>query len=174
MSYVKEHHDEYPQFDKYSRYLTERSICYALENKGIKFEVDFELHKTIDDVPFNKTKKHEVDFVLKSCNGENLYVEVKGQMTYTEVNKLRYLLESEYDFYILQLTEIDWMSPYKDETSKDLFEKSKKDFEDQINELVSYVKGEISGKEMNQKSKTRLDDYIAYRGKDLETWRNMK
>lgn len=173
MSYAKELHSEYPEFDKYSRFYTERAICYALVENGIKYEEEFELHIKIDNIPFNKTKVHEVDIVLKSHNGEKLYVEVKGQMTYIEVNKLRYLLESDYDFYILQLTEIDWMGPYKGETSKDFFEKSKKDFEDQISELVSFIKGDKSGKELSQLSKQRLDNFIAYRDKDLETWRDM-
>lgn len=173
MSYAKGLHSEYPQFDGETRYWTERSICYALEENHIKFGEDFELHKKIDNVPFNKTKVHEVDFVLTSSFGEKLYVEVKGLMTYLEVNKLRYLLESEYDFYIFQLTEIDWMGPYTGETAKDFFMKSKKDFEDQINELVKFVRGELKGADMVRRSKERLDNYIAYRNKDIETWNSL-
>ena len=79
MSYAKGLHSEYPQFDGETRYWTERSICYALEENHIKFGEDFELHKKIDNVPFNKTKVHEVDFVLTSSFGEKLYVEVQNR-----------------------------------------------------------------------------------------------
>lgn len=90
---------------------------------------------------FNKSKKHEVDLVLKDHTGEKLYVVIKGLMTYLEVNKLRYLLNQPDYFYILQLTEIDWIRPFNKDKEKE-FEKSKKDFEKQIKELVEFVKNE--------------------------------
>ena len=171
MTVAKNLHLEYPQFDRYCRHLTEKSVCYALKKKGIKFKRDFFLHSKIDNIPFNKRKKHAVDLVLKSHNGHELYVEIKGEMTYLEVNKLLYLHGMSLNFYILQLTEIDWIEPYDKSKHKSMKQKSKYDFEKQIDELVDFVNGTISGKELSERSIKRLNDYIDFRNKDLEIWK---
>jgi hypothetical protein len=100
-------------------------------------------------------------------------VEIKGQMTYLEVNKLRYLLGLRRNFYILQLTEIDWMEPYCMSIHGSKFQKSKKDFENQIEELVKFVNGQISGKELTKRSIKRLKDYVEYRSHDIERWKHL-
>lgn len=175
MTFAKKHHEEYPLFECV-KHLTERAICYALESKGIKNNRDFKLHQKIDDIPFNKKRKHEVDIVLTSHNGNKLYVEIKGQMTYIEVNKLKYLhlQHVPYNFYILQLTEIDWIEPYDKVKHKSMPRKSKSDFEKQIEELVEFVNGTITGEELSARSNRRLSDFIEYREKDLETWRALQ
>ena len=174
MTYVKEHHEEYPQFECV-KYLTERAICYALESKGIKNNRDFKLHQKIDNIPFNKKRKHEVDIVLTSHNGSKLYMEIKGQMTYIEVNKLKFLhLQNvPYNFYILQLTEIDWIEPYDKTKYKSIPRKSRYNFEKQIGELVEFVNETITGEELSERSKKRLTDFIEYREKDIETWKTL-
>ena len=171
MKIVKDFYGEYPQFNKYTKYLTEKAICYVLEKNGIKFNESFKLHKKIDNIPFCKNNKHEVDFVLNNADGFELYVEIKGQMTYEEVNKLQYLLdETSHNFYILQLTEIDWIEPYdKDKCNKS--QKSKDDFVTQIKELVDFVNGDITGEELSERAKKRLTDFINYRAKDIERWK---
>lgn len=173
MTFAKTKHDYYPQFDNEVRPITEKAICYALEEKGLQYLQDFSVHEKIDYVAFNKGKKHDVDLVLKSHNGDNLYVEIKGQMTYLEVNKLRYLLGLRRHFYILQLTEIDWDEPYDKDKHGSKFQKSKRDFYNQIEELVKYVNGELSGKELKERSIKRLNDYIEYRSHDVERWKSL-
>lgn len=170
---MKNKQDRYQQFDEFVIPITEKAICYALEEKGLHYPQDFIVHEKISNVAFNKGKKHDVDLVLKSHNGDKLYVEIKGQMTYLEVNKLRYLLGLRRHFYLLQLTEIDWMEPYDKSRHGSKFQKSKKDFEDQIEELVRFVNGEITGKVMAERSIQRLDDYIEYRNHDIERWSNV-
>ena len=169
-------HDKYPNFNRLGvNAKTEKAVCYKLEEEGIKHERAFETHVKIDDVPFNKSGKHEVDLKLKSCNGEELFVEVKGEMTLLETNKLRYLFnETSLNFYLIQLTDIDWIEPYSKEKYQKKSIKSKQDFDTQIFELVSFIKGEITGEEMSARSKERLEDYIEFRAKDLETWISRK
>lgn len=174
MSYAKEYHEEHPQFDDPRNPITERAICYALEEKGVNYRQAFRLHEPINNIAFNKSKKHVVDLVLTSQNGEKLYVEVKGQMTYLEVNKLRYLLGLRRHFYILQLTEIDWIESYNKDKHGSKIQKFKHDFEMQIQELVDFVNGSVKGKELSIRSINRLDEYIAYRSKDLDKWRNLQ
>ena len=96
-------------------------------------------------------------------------------MTLLETNKLRYLFnETSLNFYLIQLTDIDWIEPYSKEKYQKKSIKSKQDFDTQIFELVSFIKGEITGEEMSARSKKRLEDYIEFRAKDLETWISRK
>ena len=99
-------------------------------------------------------------------------MEIKGEMTYLEVNKLRYLLDhTPYNFYILQLTEIDWIKPFERSKFKRKILKSKDDFETQIDELIGFVEGTFSAEQLTKSSRKRLMSYIKYRGKDLKRWR---
>lgn len=170
MTFAKKHHDYYSQFDEDVNPITEKAVCYALCEKGLKYGKDFSAHEKIDNVAFNKRGKHDVDLVLTSRNGDKLYVEVKGQMTFLEVNKLKYLLGLDYNFYILQLTELDWITPYVKAEHKSEFKKSKSDFELQIGELVKFVKGELTGEELSKESLKRLNDFVDCRSHDLENW----
>lgn len=173
MKFAKKHQDDYPQFDECVKPITEKAICYALEEKGLVYRQNFCVHEKIDNIAFNKGKKHDVDLILTSRDGNKLYVEIKGQMTYLEVNKLRYLLGLRRHFYILQLTEIDWIESYDKSKHGSKYQKSKKDFEDQIEELVKFVNGELSGKELSDLSIKRLNDYIEYRSQDLDRWKKL-
>lgn len=174
MEFAEKYHDVYHQFDKEVNAITEKAICYALEEKGLHYKQDFFVQEKIDNIAFNKSKKHAVDLTLKSRkDGDKLYVEIKGQMTYLEVNKLRYLLGLRRNFYILQLTEIDWDEQYNKDKHGTKFQKSKQDFHNQIDELVKFVEGEISGKELNDKSIKRLNDYIEYRNDDIKRWKKI-
>jgi len=171
MKFAEKYHDVYHQFDEEVKVITEKAICYALEEKGLNYRQDFFIHEKINNVVFNKSKKHAVDLTLISRNGDDkLYVEIKGQMTYLEVNKLKYLLGLRRHFYILQLTEIDWKEPYDKSRHGSKYQKSKQDFNNQIEELVKFVRGELSGKELNDMSIERLNGYIEYRSHDLERW----
>lgn len=174
MTYIKSNLTDYSEIgDQKLKYFTEKSICYALLEKGLKMDEDFIFHVEIDGVPFNKNSKHEVDLKLKSHKGDELFVEIKGMMTYLEVNKLKYLMTvTNKNFYVLQLTELDWIEPYRGQSAKDAFEKSKKDFEMQIHELVSFVNGTLSGRTLTNRSKKRLAGFISCRKKDLTVWKN--
>lgn len=156
-------------------YNTEKAICYALNQSGLKLGKDFQFFIEIDNIPFTKSKKHKVDVMLTSKkDGSKLFVEIKGMMTYLEVNKLKYLLsESGKHFYILQLTELDWIKPYKGKTAKAAFNKSKSDFEKQVIELINFANGDLSGEELSNLSMKRLEDFLEYRGKDIKRWKKV-
>lgn len=173
MEIAKLYEDEIFQI-KPRMYNTEKAICYTLDKLGLRLGKDFEFFVGIDNIPFTKSKKHKVDLMLTSRIDESkLYVEIKGMMTYWEVNKLKFLLtETGKDFYILQLTELDWIKPYRGKSAKAAFNKSKKDFETQVNELVDFVNGSKTGEELAELSKTRLQEYLEYRNNDLDNWRN--
>lgn len=167
---VEHHVRNQKEIDKLKN-ITEKSIYVALEENGLMSNVDFTFHKKIDNIFFNERKKHDVDLVLTSHNGDKLYVEIKGQMTYLEVNKLNYLLGLRRNFYILQLTEIDWIQPYDANGNMSKFQKSKDDFNTQIDELVAFVNGRVTGGHLKQMSQERLYNWINYRATDIERWK---
>ena len=167
---IEHHVFDQAQIDRLSN-ITEKSIFLALEEKELTNKVDFDFHQKINNVLFNKGKKHDVDLVMTSRTGDKLYVEIKGQMTYFEVNKLKYLLGLRRNFYIMQLTEIDWITPFEQTHYHSKFQKSKHDFEVQIDELVDFVKGEVSGNELKSRSIERLNNFIEYRSHDVDRWK---
>lgn len=172
MKIEKERLKDNDKQNKSSSPKTEKAVCYYLEEKGLKENKQFETQKYIYNILFCKSKRHKVDLILKNNLGDKLYVEIKGEMTYLEVNKLRYLLnETHYNFYILQLTEIDWDKPFEKSGYKRKIQKSIFDFEQQIGELLNFVDGNIPGEELTEISRKRLNRYIRYRGNDLKRWR---
>lgn len=172
MKIEKERLKNNSQLDKNSSPKTEKAVCYVLEKRGLIENEQFEKQKPITNISFCKSKRHKVDLILKNDLGDKLYVEIKGEMTYLEVNKLRYLLNAtSYNFYILQLTEIDWIKPFEKSSFKRKSLKSKSDFEKQISELLDFVNGNISGEELAVRSRKRLNSYIRYRGSDMKRWK---
>lgn len=172
MEIAKLFENEYFNIKPYM-YNTEKAVCYTLDQLGLKLGVDFKFFEEIDNIPFTKSKKHNVDLMLTSRkDASKLYVEIKGMMTYLEVNKLEFLLkESGKDFYILQLTELDWITPYRGKTARAASIKSRSDFEIQVKELVDFVNGSLSGEELSYISKQRLENFIDYRSKDIKRWK---
>ncbi|MCQ2132002.1 MAG: hypothetical protein MJY90_01555 [Bacteroidaceae bacterium] len=136
--------------------ITEKVVKMYLLKNGVRAQ-DIEHNVPIEDCPFNVSNRHNVDFKLTSKGNETLYIEVKGQMTYSEVNKLLFLLKyTNKHFYILQLTEYDWIEPYNQTHHGTKEAKSKQDFERQFEELLSFYKREKTAKQMASLSKKRL------------------
>ena len=123
-------------------------------------------------VPFTKNHKHYVDFYIPS---KDLYIEIKGFMTYTSVNILKYLLyESNKNFYIFQMTEEDWIEEYNKEKHKSIKNKLQNNFEIQINEIKMLLNNKLSSENLTNFSKYRLNNYIDIRNNDLIKWKNIK
>lgn len=130
---------------------------------GYNINAEIEYQKVIHNIPFNKRKDYKCDFYIKE---RDLYVEVKGFMTLYAVNKLLYLQNhSGVNFYILQTTEEDWITPHDGSCS--IKEKNEKNIEIQIKELLDKS---IPTEELVARSKQRLNDYIEFRKGDIERW----
>lgn len=125
----------------------------------------------VSDCPFTAHWKHKVDFVLENTKGESLYVEVKGWMSYASVNELRYLLEySKHDFYILQVTNEDWMGLYDKVKHKSTQKKIDDNKKAQYDEIRDFVNGRKSICQMVDVSRKRLEEFVKIRAGDLERW----
>lgn len=143
---------------------TEEDFERFLRKNKIKYKSQYK----IEGAPFNRRNYHLVDFYLPELD---LYVEVKGFMTLYQVNVLTYLSKySGKHFYILQVTEEDWIRPYSKEIDGSLSNKFIENKEIQYNEILKLQKGKYTAKELNKLSFKRLNQYIKHRSKDLDRW----
>ena len=118
----------------------------------------------------NKAGKHEADYRIQNAKGDELFIEVKGSLTYFEVNKLLFLTEVyKRPFYILEVTNEDWMGACGNErgaTGKKIAGVTLQQYE----EIRQFWMGNKSAQEMNDLASTRLHQYIEVRNNDLKVW----
>ena len=147
----------------------ECGIYYFLKSEcGLDPNVNFVYNKKIEGCPFNKKYGYQTDFYFKK---QNLCVEVKGDLTYFEVNKQRWLHEykKDYNFYLLVLTNEDWIErcPLDGGENKAYIERA---IEVQLNELKDFVNGKLQVEGLAEKSWQRLMQYQQTRERDLSEW----
>lgn len=132
--------------------------------------VKFKWQEPIERCPFVKRGKHKVDFYLKD---PELYIEVKGWMSYASVNELEYLLRhSGKNFYILQVTNEDWMEMYEEKKHKSIAKKIAQNEKLQLEEIAKFVNGELKAQEMVELSLKRLEEFKVLRSGDIQRWLN--
>lgn len=118
----------------------------------------------------NKAGKHEADYRIQNAKGDELFIEVKGSLTYFEVNKLLFLTEVyKRPFYILEVTNEDWMGACGNErgaAGKKIAEVTQLQYE----EIRQFWMGNKRAREMNDLASARLHQYIEVRNNDLKDW----
>ena len=143
-------------------YASMQEVAFAkfLDKNNIKFEP----HPQLKGCRFyNKRDDAKTDFLLTDYN---LYVEVKGEMTLFEVNKMKYIYAfTDYNYYVMQMTCEDWVSP--DDGTKD---KIPHDTNIQEDEILKLVSGKMTAEGLCKVSRKRLYDYIATRERDIANW----
>lgn len=150
---------------------TEREFEDFLIKLGKKANVDYEKQKPMEGCPFVRRGKHKIDFVLTSADSSTLYVEVKGWMSCSSVNELEYLLNySGQDFYILQVTNADWMGLYLPKKHESIRKKVEENTKEQYKEIKEFLQGKLSSAEMSMRSKKRLADFRRVRAGDISRW----
>lgn len=132
----------------------------------------FEKQAVVEHCPFLKRGKHKVDFRVTSARGEELYVEVKGYLSFYSVNVLEYLLRySGKAFYVFQVTDEDWMGVAKQGQSvQEKIDQNKRRQEDEIGR---FIRGDLVAQVMVERSLQRLKDYKKLRACEVERWRKM-
>lgn len=144
----------------------EKDFESFLRKNHIKYEAQYKIF----DIPFTQRHYHLVDFYLPDYD---LYIEVKGFMTLFQINVLKYLLKYRKEhFYILQVTEEDWIKPYNKSLHNSLRNKLELNRDMQYKEIIKLKKGNIDINSLQKVSLKRLKDYIKYRKKDINTWVN--
>jgi hypothetical protein len=143
----------------------------------IKSKIDFEEQKSvpIDDYPWktNHSKTSpKADLYLPK---HDLYIEIKGFMTYQAVSKLSYLSRQNFRYYIFQGTEPQW-NPYIDTFLDNAFIPSKAiKIESNIkHQLLELINLDNSNQDfLNDISKItlkRLKKYIDIKIEEYKSW----
>lgn len=142
----------------------EKDFESFLRKNRIKYKCQYKIF----DIPFTQRHYHLVDFYLPDYD---LYIEVKGFMTLYQINILKYLLKYRKEkFYILQVTEEDWITPYNKSKYGSLKNKFSLNKEIQYKEILKLKRKNITTMELQKLSLTRLNKYIKHRDKDIEKW----
>lgn len=129
-----------------------------------KNKIEYIHQYKIDNIPFNRNKTHMVDFYLPK---QDIYVEIKGFMTIQAVNILKYLLYIDTrKFYILQMTEEDWIEEYNKEIHKSVKNKILNNIQLQFEEIISNENTFLQNISID-----RLENYIKVCNNKLEDWK---
>lgn len=141
------------------------------ENFLIEHNIKYEYQYKIN-VPFTQSGIHKVDFYL---NDFDLYIEIKGLMTYSAVNILKYLNNySDKNFYVLQMTEEDWINEYNKKIHKSIKNKINTNINIQFDEILKLKDNRIDINDIVNISKQRINNYIKLRNKDIDRWLKQK
>jgi len=84
----------------------EQKIQDELRRNGINFQVQIPV--PIDKYPWQTSRSKTSPKCDIYINEFDLYIEVKGFMTYNAVSKLSYLTRQNFKYYIFQGTESQW------------------------------------------------------------------
>jgi hypothetical protein len=111
--------------------------------------------------------EHKVDFYLTDSN---VYIEVKGQMTYYAVNQLLWEVKKiPAPFFVFQCTEEDWIDKYDEKRHGTQTAKIKYNIDRQFKEIKELSNPE-KVKELTATTEKRIQDYIQVRKLELEEW----
>jgi len=146
-----------------------------------KNNIDFEEQKPvpIDDYPW-KTKQSKTspksDLYLPKFD---LYVEIKGFMTYQAVSKLSFLSRQNFRYYIFQGTETQW-DPYLESYIVNIIKKRTNishgmqleyNIKHQLSELINMDNSEhLFLKDISGITLKRLKNYIDLKINEYKTW----
>ena len=93
-------------------------------------------------------------------------------MSYSSVNELQYLLRySGHKFYILQVTNEDWMGLYEKGKHGNKTKKIDANREAQYEEIKDFINGKKTAQAMADISMRRLKEFVKVRMGDLERWK---
>lgn len=141
-------------------------LCGLKTPSGHSLQFDRQL--PIGGCPFVKKGKHKVDFHLQD---PELYIEVKGWMSYASVNELEWLLKyTGKPFYLLQVTNEDWLDAYDRSKHKSIAKKIAENERIQYDEIKRFVIGEVDANEMAKRSAERIEAFKQLRAGDIERW----
>lgn len=133
------------------------------ENFLIENSIYYEKQIPIN-VKFNKSNKYKTDFTIYNKDkSDKIYIEIKGFMTLEVIYKLKHIYKlNEINFYILQMTESDW-----------LHIKTNEAIQIQFNLLKDFYNKKIDSKYLNDISKDLLNKYILYKEETYNKWNKL-
>ena len=140
----------------------EEEFHIFLKSKNIHSE----RQKEVSGCPFTARGKHKVDFYIPS---KDLYIEIKGMMSYGSVSIFRFLREEmKLNIVLLQMNDENWMGRFDDiETRQSKRERMTRT---QFDEIVSVCRGRIPVADLVARSEQRLEEYIRLQNGSPAYW----
>jgi hypothetical protein len=150
-----------------------------IQNELSSSQINFEIQKTVplEKYPWQTNRSKTAPKCDIYLNDFDLYIEVKGFMTYRAVSKLSYLSRQNFKYYIFQGTEPEWnplTETYIPLDTNSIIHKAKRQLDanikHQINELVNLKTDLRFLDNVSQISLRRLKDYMSVKINEYKTW----
>jgi hypothetical protein len=142
-------------------------------------QINFETQKPIPSVDYPWKTKHSLsspkcDIYL---NDFDLYIEIKGFMTYQAVSKLSFLSRQDFNYYIFQGTEPEW-NPFIDtyiKVDNNLIASKKNttietNIKHQLEELINLTIDSDFYRRISLITLSRLRNYISVKINEYQRW----
>ncbi len=150
-----------------------------IQDELSKHQINFEIQKPVplEKYPWQTSRSKTAPKADIYLNDFDLYVEVKGFMTYRAVSKLSFLSRQNFKYYIFQGTESEWNPTIETYISFDMDSFSLKEsrkieanIRHQINELVNLQSDLPFLKNISQVSLKRIKDYMTVKIDEYKNW----
>jgi len=153
----------------------EERILNELKKNRIKFETQKPV--PIDDYPWKTTRSLTSPKSDIYLNDLDLYIEIKGFMTYQAVSKLSYLSKQNFKYYIFQGTEHEW-NPFietfiekkENNTTQRNSEKLENNIKHQLDELINLKTETDFYRKVSSITLSRLKNYITVKISEYQKW----
>ena len=152
----------------------EERIQDELNKKGIRFEAQKPV--PIENYPWKTNRSKTSPKCDIYLNDYDVYVEIKGFMTFRATSKLSFLSRQNFKYYIFQGTEPEW-NPFiesfikKDnKKEKSNNEQLEKNIKHQLDELINLKTDTDFYRNISSISLSRLKDYITTKINEYEKW----
>jgi hypothetical protein len=149
----------------------EERIQESLSKNRIRFEIQKAI--PIEDYPWKTNLSKTPPKCDIFLNNYDIYIEIKGFMTYNAVSKLSYLSRQSFKYYIFQGTEPEW-NPFIDTfISTEEIKKSKKlesNIKHQVDELINLKTDSDFYRNISSISLSRLKNYISIKINEYKSW----
>ncbi len=152
----------------------EERIQDELNKNGIRFEIQKPV--PIENYPWKTTRSKTSPKCDIYLNDYDLYIEIKGFMTYRAVSKLSFLSRQDFKYYIFQGTEPEWnpliesFIPENNKKEKRGNEQLEKNIRHQLNELINLKTNSNFYRNISSISLLRLKDYISTKINEYKDW----
>jgi hypothetical protein len=142
-------------------------------------QINFEIQKTIpiDDYPWKTNRSLTPPKCDIYLNDFDLYIEIKGFMTYQAVSKLSYLSRQDFKYYIFQGTESEW-NPFigtnimtvNNPTCPQKSSSIESNIKHQLDELINLKNDSDFFRRISLISLSRLRYYISVKINEYQNW----
>jgi len=142
-------------------------------------QINFEIQKPVplDNHPWKTIRSLTSPKCDIYLNDFDLYIEIKGFMTYQAVSKLSYLSRQDFKYYIFQWTELEW-DPFIDTyittannpTNLNNSARLESNIKHHLDELINLKKDSYFYKRISSITLTRLKHYISAKLDEYQNW----